>query len=390
VSQFGHTATSRPLGAQPAMAMLRGSRNRMHAPGCGGLRCRHAAARIGWVLFILSAGIHACPAMAADEAAVSAVPFAVRVMIVNMFELEAAPWRAALRPDVDFTVPGLPGGDSQVHCTRRGVCQMTTGMGHANAAASMMAVLYSSLLELHRAYFIVAGIGGIDPRRGTLGSAAWARYAVDGGLAHEIDARELPEGWHDGYFGIYTDAPDRIPKFDYQTEVFQLDEGLLRRAMSLSRQAALEDGADLQAYRRRYHERAARQPPAVIQCDTLSGDTWWSGRRLGEHARRWTRLLTHGAATYCTTQQEDNATLNALSRAAQSGLIDMRRVALLRTGADFDRPYAHQGVFESMRAQRALAGAVPVATHNLVRAAMPLIEEITGRWDEWADGVPAD
>ena len=40
----------------------------------------------------------------------------------------------------------------------------------------------------------------IDPARGTVGSAAWARYLVDFGIAHELDAREMPKGWKTGYY----------------------------------------------------------------------------------------------------------------------------------------------------------------------------------------------
>jgi purine nucleoside permease len=126
----------------------------------------------------------------------------------------------------------------------------------------------------------------------------------------------------------------------------------------------------------------------VIQCDTLSGDTWWSGNHLGEYARRWTRLLTAGKGVYCTSQQEDNATLNVLTRGTQSGLVDFNRVALLRSGSDFDRPYPHQGVLESMRAQRALPGAGRIAAVNLVHAGMPLVETIVKHWDVWQHGVP--
>jgi purine nucleoside permease len=316
-------------------------------------------------------------------------PLAVKVMIVNMFQLEAAPWLAALRPEREIAVPGLSQDYPAVHCNGDGICQMTTGMGHANAAASMMAVLYSGLFDLRRTYIIVAGIAGIDPERGTLGSAAWARYVVDSGIAHEIDARELPRGWRDGYFGILTDSPDEVPQFAYRTEVFRLDEALLQQALAASGSVALEDSDDARAYRRHYAAAPANQPPRVIQCDTLSADTWWSGHRLGEHARRWTRLLTGGNGVYCTTQQEDNATLNALTRGAQSGLVDLKRVAVLRTGSDFDRPYAHQSVFASMRAQRALSGALRISTDNLVRAGMPLADSIARHWDLWRDGVPA-
>src|SRR5271156_4104515 len=225
------------------------------------------------------------PCLSRTTAAADAPPLAVKVMIVNMFSFEAAPWLDALRPTREIRVAGLSSDYPLVKCTQEAVCEMITGMGHANAAASMMAVLYSGAFDLRETYFIVAGIAGIDPKRGTIGSAAWARYAVDSGIAHEIDARELPHGWTDGYFGVLTDAPDQVPRFDYRTEVFRLDEALLQKAVALSRSATLEDSEDLAAYRQHYTEAPARSPPTVIQCDTLSADTWWSGHRLGEHAR---------------------------------------------------------------------------------------------------------
>jgi purine nucleoside permease len=357
---------------------------RVHARGVRNVRnVRNArAARSACALLLaMSWTTGGARAAEAADAAGRTAPLAVKVLIINMFSLEAAPWLEALRPTQEIRVPGLPSDYPTVGCNSDGVCQMTTGMGHANAAASMMAVLYSGAFDLRKTYFLIAGIAGIDPLHGTIGSAAWARYA------HEIDARELPHGWTDGYFGVLTDAPDQVPRFDYRTEVFRLDEALLQRALALSRSAVLEDGEDLAAYRQHYTEAPARQPPTVIQCDTLSADTWWSGRRLGEHARRWTRLLTDGKGVYCNSQQEDNATLNALTRGAQSGLVDLRRVAVLRSGSDFDRPYPHQGVLESLQAQRSLAGAVRISAVNLVHAGMPLVRAITLNWDQWQDGV---
>jgi purine nucleoside permease len=326
----------------------------------------------------------------ADAGAAAQAPaLEVKVLIINMFSLEAAPWLDALKPTREIRVPGLSSDYPVVKCTADAVCEMVTGMGHANAAASMMAVLYSGAFDLRRTYMIVAGIAGMDPERGTIGSAAWARYLVDGGIAHEIDARELPRGWQDGYFGVLTDGPGQVPRFDYRTEVFRLDEALLQKALSLSRSVALEDSEDLRAYRRHYPDAPANQAPAVIQCDTLSSDTWWAGDRLGAHARRWTRLLTGGKGVYCTSQEEDNATLNALTRGAQSGLADLKRIAVLRSGSDFDRPYPHQGALESLQAQRVLPDAVRVSAANLVHAAMPLVEAIVQHWDSWQHGVPA-
>ncbi len=318
------------------------------------------------MLLVLGAGASG-PGMAQER-------IAVKVMIVSMFGLEGAPWLAALKPEREVRVPGLSSDFPIVHCTASGVCQMTTDMGHANAAASMMAVIYSGQFDLRRTYFLIAGIAGINPEYGTIGTATWARYLVDVDIAHEIDAREMPGGWSDGFFGVLTNGQQQKPRFDYRTELFQVDEALLQRALQLSRHAALEDSPDVVAYRNFYPASPANRPPEVTQCDTASGDTWWGGRRLGERATRWTRLLTEGHGVYCTSQQEDNATLLALTRGAHSGLTDIQRVAVLRTGSDFDRPYPGQNTFDSMVTQQSVAGAVRISTANLVHAGMPLVK----------------
>ncbi len=313
-----------------------------------------------------------------------AVP--VKVLVITLFGPEAAPWLAQLPTTRSVRVPGLSAEYPDVKCTPSGVCVMTTGMGHANAAASTMALVLSPQLDLSRAYVVVTGIAGIDPSVGTLGAAAWARYLVDFGLQQEFDAREAPAAWDTGYVGIGAADPATKPKLEYGTEVFQLDEALLQRALALSRTARLEDSDTAAAYRKLYPQPAAQAAPGVLQCDTLAGDTWWHGDRLGERASAWTRLLTDGKGTYCTTQQEDNATYESLRRGAAAGRLDLRRVAVLRTGANFDRPHPGQTAQESLNAA---SGGFPVATANLYRAAWPLVSEIVGHWAQWREGVPA-
>lgn len=309
----------------------------------------------------------------------------VKVMIVTLFGPEAAPWLAQLPIRRSIRVPGLSADYPEVKCTDSGVCVMTTGMGHANAAASTMALALSPRFDLSHAYFVVTGIAGIDPDVGTLGAAAWARYLVDFGLQQEFDVTDAPPQWQGGYVGIGAADPTIKPKLDYGTEVFQLDEALLQRALALSRGATLEDNATAAAYRQQYPQPAARAAPGVLQCDTLAGDTWWHGERLGERASAWTRLLTDGKGTYCTTQQEDNATYEALRRGAAAGRLDLRRVAVLRTGANFDRPHPGQTAQESLAAQ---SGGFPISTANLVHAAWPLVSDIVAHWPQWREGVP--
>jgi purine nucleoside permease len=318
-----------------------------------------------------------------------AAPRALKVVIVSMFEPEAAPWLEPFKLTQAVPVPGLPADSPALRCNVDDVCLMVAGMGHANVAASTMALALSPQFDLRRTYFLVAGIAGIDPARGTLGSAAWARFLVDFGIAHEIDAREMPKGWASGYYGILTPGPGVKPKFDYQSEVAQLDEALLQKALALSRDVVLADSDAACRYRAHYPMAPANQPPRVIQCDTLAGDTWWHGNRLGQHARDWARLLTDGRATYCTTQQEDNATYAALARAAAAGRVDLKRLAVLRTGSNFDRPYPGQSAFASLTASTTggSGGFLP-ATQNLVRAGAPLVRDIVAHWDQWQQQVP--
>ncbi|TDV11754.1 purine-nucleoside phosphorylase [Paraburkholderia caballeronis] len=311
----------------------------------------------------------------------------VKAMIVSMFAPEAKVWLDRLGPWDEIRVTGLPPDYPVVHCNRDDVCVMTTGMGHANAAASTMAVTFAPQFDLRRTYFVIAGIAGVNPRVGTLGSAAWSKYLVDFGIQWEIDAREKPRGWRSGYLGINTKGPADKPPLDYRTEVFTLNATLAGAAYALSRDAALADSAEAKTARAKYRYAPANQPPAVLECDSVASDTWWSGTALGEHATEWTRQLTDGHGVYCMTQQEDNATYEALTRAANAQRVDLARVAVLRTGSDFDRPYRGQPAADNLLHYADQGGFAP-AVENLYRAGDPLVRDVVAHWSEWQAGVP--
>jgi purine nucleoside permease len=329
---------------------------------------------------LLSASVDAQPAPP---------PRAIKVLIITMFAPEAEPWIMPLKLWQSVPVPGLLTESPALRCNADDVCLLIAGMGHANVAASTMAVTLDPRLDLRRTWFLIAGIAGIDPAQGTTGTAAWARYLVDFGIAHEIDAREMPKTWKNGFLGIMTKSPGEKPKLEYHTEVAQLDEKLLQKALALSRGAQLDDNDKARAYRAHYRAAPANRPPQVTQCDTLGGDTWWHGDLLGQHAREWTRLLTDGKGVYCTTQQEDNATYNALARATTAGRADVTRLAVLRTASNFDRPYPGQSAAASLLASTTGAsGGFGPATTNLYRVGGPLIADIVAHWSAWQNGVP--
>jgi purine nucleoside permease len=362
--------------------------------------------------FIACAGLILVPLIASPSFAADQ-PRPVKLMIINAFgggpfpASEASAFAANLHLTESIPVRGLSPDYPAILCNADDVCQMVTGEGHANAAASTMALIFSNKFDLSHTYFLIAGVAGIDPHAGTIGSATWARYLVDYGLSWEIDAREIPgsaadpmtPAWPYGYLTIFprdeaTQPWSSLPKVptSYHSEVYQLDEALLQKILSLTSKVDLtvNDNATAAAYRARYSEANAKGPPKVIQCDTVSDDTWFEGEKLSERAAALVALWTEGKGTYCTTQQEDNATYLALTRGAMSGLLDLNRVAVLRTASDFDRPFPGQSAWHGLCGcgpEGSAAGFEP-AIRDLWTASEPFINEVVIHWDEWKDGVP--
>jgi len=365
---------------------------------------------IGYLLAgagVLVAGLFAGPSYAEQNGR------PVKIMIINMFgggafpSSEGSAFTANLRLTESIPVRGLSPDYPNILCNSDDVCQMVAGEGHANVAASTMALILSERFDLRRTYFLIAGIAGIDPHQGTTGSAAWARYLIDYGISWEIDAREIPGSaadpsfpvWPHGYLAIFpTDVTKQpwnsLPTIPtpYHSEMYQLNEALLQKVLALTGKVDLtvNDNATAKAYRARYAEAKAKAPPSVIQCDTMAGDTWYHGLKLGERAAAWTALWTNGNGTYCTTQQEDNATYLALTRGATSGLVDLDRVTVLRTASNFDRPYPGESAWHSLCGcgPEGGSGGFAPAVSNLWAASAPFIRDVVAHWDKWKHGVP--
>jgi purine nucleoside permease len=65
------------------------------------------------------------------------------------------------------------------------VLGIETGEGPVHMAASITALANDRRFDFSHAYWILAGIAGIDPNVGPVASAAWASYVIDGDLAYE-------------------------------------------------------------------------------------------------------------------------------------------------------------------------------------------------------------
>src|SRR5215472_8850704 len=231
-----------------------------------------------------------CPRFAAlawfaGASAFAASTIPVKVVVVTMFELGADTgdqpgefqyW--VEREGLDRIIP-FPAGNRALRMNRQGVLGMVTGVGTAKAAASVMALGLDPRFDLRKAYWVVAGIAGIDPADGSLGSAAWAEWVVDGDMGHEIDAREIPPDWKTGYVPLRKSKPYELPRrVPNEGESYHLNPGLVEWAYRLTRNVELPDSDAMRRRREQYPEPNARKPPFVLKGDTLSSMTFWHGK----------------------------------------------------------------------------------------------------------------
>ncbi|KAG6908565.1 hypothetical protein DXG01_004123 [Tephrocybe rancida] len=313
---------------------------------------------------------------------------------VFIFNLEGNVWYNI--PDFNvlgqnITVPGFSPLFPNAHCTIDGtICQLTAGEGEINAALSLASLVRSPAFDLRRTYFLIGGVGGVNPKVATLASVTFARYAVQVTLQYEFDAREIPANYSTGYVPQGTTAPGQYPTEIYGTEVFELNDALRKLAVGFAKTAKLNDTLTAQAYRAHYATVPAyapgASPPSVLECDTATSDTFWSGALLGEAVENTTTLFTNGTGKYCTTQQEDNALLEALLRGAKDKLVDFGRIIVMRTGSNFDRPYLGQTAAENRFGN---SGGFPPSLANIRIAGVKVIQGILGGWEAtFARGVP--
>src|SRR5262249_20201762 len=190
------------------------------------------------------------------------------------------------REKLDRVLP-FPAGHHDLRMNARGVLGAVTGVGTAKAAATIMALGLDPRFDLTKAYWVVAGIAGVNPAVASLGSAAWAEWVVDGDLAHEIDAREIPAGWKTGFVPFRKSVPYELPKPPDEGNVYHLNPDLTDWAYRLTKTVPLEDNEKMRQERERYDAPNARRPPFVLKGDTLSSSTFWHGKLLNEWAIEW-------------------------------------------------------------------------------------------------------
>jgi purine nucleoside permease len=125
------------------------------------------------------------PLGALAQTASQPVPIPVKVVIVTTFEVgndtgdkpgEFQYW--VEREHLDRVLP-FPGGVHDLRTNADGsILGIVTGMTIGPAASSIMALGLDPRFDLSHAYWLLAGIAGVDPNVASVGSAAWAKWIV--------------------------------------------------------------------------------------------------------------------------------------------------------------------------------------------------------------------
>ncbi len=273
---------------------------------------------------------------------------------------------------------------------------------HLNVAQTselIMALCLDLKLDLRKTYWIINGIAGIDPARGSIGSAVWAENVVDGDAMREIDEAEIPAGWPYGLFAIGTMKPNTLPVRDAKnggwggaglsyTMNFPLNKKLAEWAYGLSKNVELPDSPALKAWREKYTGfPLAQQPPSVILGDTLGSARYWHGPKRTQWARDWVKLWTNGEGTFTTTAMEHQDFMATLTNMASHGFVDINRVMMLRTASNYCMPPPGQSI-ESTIGDESL-GTLPAFEADY-RAGSVVAHELLHLWSTYADTIPGD
>ena len=341
-----------------------------------------------WLLFCLCAR----PIYAA-----SAAPIPIKVVIVAMYEAgedtgdfpgEYQYW--VERAHLDRVFP-FSSGFHHLRMNDQGVLGVLTGVGTAKAAATIMALGLDPRFDLTHAYWLVAGIAGGDPADVSLGSAVWVRWVIDGDLAYEIDAREIPSTWPTGFVPLRKSVPYEQPATPPDGQVYELNASLVDWAYGLTKTIPLPDTDAMREKRSHFEQAAARRPPFVSEGDDVSASTFWHGKKMDEWANAWVRYYTGGKGNFVVSGMEDTGTLQSLTFLANAGKVDLKRVLVLRTVSNYDQQAVGLTATESLAEQKVgKYGAYLPSLEAAYAVGRPVVDAIVTHWEQYRDHLPSD
>jgi purine nucleoside permease len=275
------------------------------------------------------------------------------------------------------------------------VLGMETGEFKAHAAASIMGLGMDPRFDLTKAYWIVAGIAGVDPNKASVASTAWAKFVVDGDLAYQIDAREIPSDWSTGFVPFGRSSPYQPPTPPAESlmghQVYQLNGGLVDWAFQQTANVLIPDDTNLQRVRVGYPTYPnALKPPFVLEGDSAASDAFWSGDLFNTWAENWVSYWTRGQATFVMADGEDSAVGQALQFLTQAGKADQNRLLVLRSASNYNvQPQGKtpaQFLFDENNG--GFSGFLE-SLNSVYQVGSVVVKELSTNWDTYRDQIPS-
>jgi purine nucleoside permease len=330
-------------------------------------------------------------------------PIPVKVVIVTTFEVGADTsdkpgefqyW--VEREHLDRVLP-FPGGVHDLRTNADGsILGIVTGMTIGPAASSIMALGLDPRFDLTHAYWLLAGIAGVDPNVASVGSAAWAKWIVTD-IRQEMDPREAPSDWPYGIFAIGSMHAGALPEpnrvWVTEPRAYALNAALADWAFALTKDTPLQSipaiaTPEVAAFRATYTGFPnAQRPPFVLEGDILASDSYWHGVILNHWAEDWVRIHTHDQGRFTMTAMEDSGIAEALTRLDHMHRADFRRFLALRTASNYSTQAPGHSAAESLTAP--YIGGIP-ALESAYRVGSPIVHTLIDHWDLYRDHLPGD
>ena len=322
-------------------------------------------------------------------------PLPVRAVLVTMFEIgedegdkpaEFQLWKE--RRPLDKRIPFPQSYHDLFYDEENQILAMVTGIGTARSATATMALGLDPRFDLSKAYWLVAGIAGIDPEDASIGSAVWSSYLVDGDLSHEIDAREKPEEWDTGYFARYTKMPYDPDKPEPTGEMYHINDGLRDWAYELTKDLELPDMDGIQEERALYEGYPnAQKPPFVLKGEHLAAMTFWHGKLMNDWANDWVAYWTDGEE-FVTSAMEETGTLQAIEYLDNIDKVDKDRFMVLRAGSNYTMQPPGKTAAENLLGENEGYAGMIASLESLYLVGGTVLDEITQNWDKYEDTIP--
>jgi purine nucleoside permease/predicted cupin superfamily sugar epimerase len=337
------------------------------------------------------------------------IPLEIKVVVVTMFEIGADEgdkpgefqlWKAGQK--LDTCLPFAVSHHDICINAETGVMGIVTGMGTAKAATAIMALGLDPRFDLTHAYWLVAGIAGFDPADASIGSAAWATWLLDGDLAHQIDAREIPDTWSTGYFPLFTSDPlmenqtidpSKLNKHgqSFNGEVYQLNSQLTDWAYTLTKDVKLNDYPVMQALRDKYTGYPnAQKLPFVLKGEQMAASTFWHGDLLNEWANNWTHYWTAGQGNFVSSGMEDTGAYQSMIYLDNANKADKSRFMVVRTGSNYSMPPPGLTAIENLKLESGENGYAGMrsALETAYLVGSKVVDTIVANWSQYKTTMP--